>query len=157
MFINKKFKDKQDVVTFLITQLFHIKKRRWNLLEQKLFLKFYDKSPTFYRKLLKLGFILPSVATIRNWHSLVKFELGVSNEMISLLAAKSEEMTNLERKVVFLVDGMAIKEELEYNSKDDLVYGFQDYGNQERANKRSKCATIFMIRGLNKNYRQTIG
>lgn len=47
-----------------------------------------------------------------------------------MLAAKSENMLPLERKlehkVVLLFDGMATREELEYNSADDVVYGFED-------------------------------
>ena len=37
-------------------------------------------------------------------------------------------LNNLDRKCVLLLDEMAIKPELEYNSKEDKIYGFYDHG-----------------------------
>lgn len=131
-YIDQSLGEKEDVKILVKSQLFHKPRSHWTQTEQKLYLKYYLKSPTFYKSMLKSVYAIPSVSTIMRWHSLLKLETGISKNMIYLLMEKGKLMSEMDRKCILLFDGMAIKKELEYDPREDFVQGFNDFGDGKR-------------------------
>lgn len=136
------------------SQLLHTKNTKWSTDEKELFLKFHYKSPSFYKYLEKEGFVLPSLRTIIRWYDLMSFDTGISYDILHMLKHKLSEMPDINKKCLLVFDEMSIKNELEYNSKEDKVYGFEDLGEFGRVRSFANHALLFMLRGLNKSWKQ---
>ncbi|XP_048515473.1 uncharacterized protein LOC125502030 [Athalia rosae] len=65
-------------------------------------------------------------------------------------------MTEYERKCLLLWDEMSIRTLLEYNSKADVVEGYQDIGSLRRTRDWANHALVFMLRGLKYLWKQPI-
>lgn len=52
---------------------------------------------------------------------------------------------------------MSNKTELEYNLRDDIIFGFEDLGPLGRTNKTASSVLLLMIRGINVNWKQCVG
>jgi len=63
-------------------------------------------------------------------------------------------MPDINQKCILVFDEMSVKNELEYNSKDDKVYGFEDFGEFGRVKAFANHALLLMLRGLNKSWKQ---
>ncbi|XP_055858807.1 uncharacterized protein LOC129921140 [Episyrphus balteatus] len=143
--------------TFIKAQLFHKSHAPWAPKQKDLFLNLFYKSPACYTFMLSAGFKLPSVSSVYRWHSEIRLKTGLNESITDMLSKKSKEMTDMDKKCVLLFDEMAIKPELEYNIKDDIIYGFNDFGEYGgREDKIASKAMVFTLRGLNKNWKQTI-
>lgn len=143
------------VKTFVMCQLFHKTRGRFTFQEKELFLKYYYKSPSLYKEMLSDGFKLPSISTISNWHSDYSLMPGITAKAIHLLRTKCNEMEERDRNCVLIHDEMAVKKELELKTNEDVVYGFQDFGEFGRENIVVNKVYTMMIRGLNRNWKQT--
>ena len=107
--------------------------------------------------MLSNNFKMPSVSTtILHGHSFFTISSGFSIQVLTLLKKKIEDMSAMDRKCVLLFDEFSSTMELEYSTKDDLVYGFVDFGSTGRKNLIASSNLIVMIRGLNKNWKQAI-
>ena len=65
-------------------------------------------------------------------------------------------MSNFDKKCVIIFDEMSIKRYLDYNTKDDIIYGFSDFGDLGRSSTIATHVLSFSLRGLNRNWKQTI-
>lgn len=66
-----------------------------------------------------------------------------------------EVLSALENKrCVLLFDGMSIKYSLVYDENNDVVCGYEDFGEHGRRNKPAKHALVFMLCGLNQQWKQ---
>lgn len=146
----------EDVNIFVKTQLFHKKSGKWSQKEKQLAIKYYYLSPTLYKHMLKTGFYLPSAQTIIKWHSALRIETGFSDIIADVLKEKFQELDKLNCKSILMMDEMRAKTEVDYNSRDDFIYGFVDLSSLGRKNNISSSAIFFMLRGLNQNWKQTI-
>lgn len=142
------------VKTFVKAQTMHTVNSKWTSEEKDLFLKFHYRSPSFYKFLLKEGFTLPSPSTIVRWYNTIEFSTGISIKILQMLNEKFKDTPELEKRCVLVFDEMSIKTELEYNTKEDCVYGFSDLGELGRERSFSEYALLFMLRGLNKPWKQ---
>lgn len=106
--------------------------------------------------MLKMGFVMPAVVTIQKWHTFLRFEAGVSEIVLNILRKKVDQMKESDRRCVLLFDEMSCKKELEYNVKDDVIYGFKDLGESSRKSKVSSSVLFLMLRGLNLNWKQGV-
>lgn len=107
-----------------------------------------------YSSLSNMGFITPGTTTIRYWYSKIPFSVGISEHIIKIIKEKYEDMKPLNRKCVLCFDEMSIKYAYEYDLKNDIVAGFEDFGELGRVNKPAKHALVFMLCGLNKQWKQ---
>lgn len=155
--VEKQMENSTDELrTFVLAQLFHKQNSPWEVSEKDLCLKFFYKSPACYSYMLSAGFKLPSVSTIYRWHSEIRLPTGFSKRISDLLTEKSKSMTAMDKKCILVFDEMAVKKELEYNIKDDIIYGFTDFGEYGRTNNIASKVMVFSLRGLNRNWKQTI-
>lgn len=80
---------------------------------------------------------------------------GITPKALNLLKMKCLEMDERDRNCVLIHDEMAIKKELELKTNEDVVYGFQDFGELGRENVVVNKVYTLMIRGLNRNWKQS--
>lgn len=73
---------------------------------------------------------------------------GFSKEVIEKLTKKVASMSEDEKQCVLVFDEMSIKKALEYDSKCDVIEGFEDLGPLGRSNSIGTHALLFLLRGL---------
>lgn len=147
----------QDQLLFVRMQLNHIKKRKWMQDEKEFALFLYYTSPKAYIFLRnKKKFALPCITLIRVWINDLQLKPGINPQIMHKIAMKAENMSNFEKECVLMWDEMSIKAILQYNSKDDLVEGYQDLGHLGRTNNFAKHALCFLLRGLKSSWKQPI-
>lgn len=64
---------------------------------------------------------------------MAKFEGGISINVLNRLKNKCDVMIERDKKCILLMDEMAIKKELEYNTAYDLIHGYHDFGELGRS------------------------
>lgn len=88
----------------------------------------YYKSPKTYIFLRNIkNFALPCVSLIREWINDLQLKPGINPQVMHKIAEKALLMTNFEKECTLIWDEMFIKAILQYNSKEDLVEGYQDF------------------------------
>lgn len=142
------------VKTFVTSQIVHKDRTKWSAEEKELYLKFHYKSPSFYKFLKKEGFLLPSQKTLSRWYDVLPFGTGISKNILYMLKQKLKDLPANNRKCVLVFDEMSTKVELEYNSKEDIIYGFEDLGEFGRNKNMANHCLLLMLRGLNQSWKQ---
>lgn len=145
-----------DLKSFIFMQLFRKKSAFWQQNEKQLFLNFYKKYTNCYRALCKIGFNMPSERTVRGWNIDARLPAGILPEVLNLLREKAKQLTSFNRKCVLMSYDIALKRTLEYNSSNDMINGFVDFGEFGRHNKIASKVIVFTLRGLNRSWKQTI-
>lgn len=154
--LDRLLKEKSsEVQAFIKAQLFHKPNSKWNQDEKNVFLKMNYKSPSMYSSLTNMGFITPGKTTIREWYSKIPFTVGISDYIINIIKEKCEDMKSINKKCVLCFDEMSLKYAYEYDQKNDFVAGYEDFGGEfGRNSKPAKHALVFMLNGLNKQWKQ---
>lgn len=154
--LDRLLKEKSsEVRAFIKAQLFHKPNSKWNQDEKNVFLKMNYKSPSMYSSLTNMGFITPGKTTIREWYSKIPFTVGISDYIINIIKEKCEDMKSINKKCVLCFDEMSLKYAYEYDQKNDFVAGYEDFGGEfGRNSKPAKHALVFMLNGLNKQWKQ---
>lgn len=112
------------VCTFFSMQLNHVgAKRTWSDDEKRQALSMHYKSPSLFKQMKKDGFALPNRRTMARWLEVVNLGPGLCPDLSNLIKTKVSCMTTMEKKCIILLDEMAIKKNLEYDSKRDVVEG----------------------------------
>lgn len=62
-----------------------------------------------------------------------------------------------DKKCMLLMDEMSLMDGLKYNQTLDKVIGVVDYGEEDRTEVWAKSVTVFMLRGIRKNWKQAVG
>lgn len=125
--------------------------------EKEFALALYYASPKAYIFLRnKKKFALSSITLIREWINDLQLKPGIIPQIMHKIAMKAENMSNFEKECVLMWDEMSIKTILQFNSKDDLVEGYQDLGDFGRTNNFAKHALCFLLRGLKSSWKQPI-
>ncbi|CAG5036833.1 unnamed protein product [Parnassius apollo] len=104
--------------------------RRWSIDDKVMALSIYKRSTGCYRLLRRL-FCLPSEDITKN----------------------REPEENL---CILAFDEMSIRKHLQYNSKQDVIDGYQDHGNQGRTMEPATHALLFMAIGIRKKWKQPL-
>ena len=108
--------------------------------------------------ILKEVLVLPSENTLRNFMR-SKFEKpGLNKSVLSIIAKKIQNKSDMYKNYILIFDEMSIKPYLIYDSRNDVVVGFEDFGGIKG---RSKCVAnqllVLMIRSLCSNKKMPIG
>lgn len=142
------------VKTIIYMQLRHKPLSKWSTAERKISLSLYYKSPSLYSYISqKLKFNLPSVSTIRRWIRIIDLRPGFDTIFLKKLRQKIELLEMEEKECTILMDEMSIKKHLDYNEKDDILEGFEDFASEGgRSAKIASHAIAFMARGLYSNW-----
>lgn len=122
--------------------------------EYKLFcFKLYHSSPRTYH-LLSETLKLPSERTIARLS--IPVTSKITDDLLSILKAKVQSMSNLERNCTVVMGIMGLKASLFYNSKHDKIVGFHEVDGV-RSPRPATSALVMIIRGLFCEYSQPVG
>lgn len=136
-----------EVFKFFKMQINHSKLGQqlpFNTEERHQALLFRYKSPALYGEMRSKGFALPSRSTISRWLGEIELRPGMCMEFLEQIQTKVECMSAHEKLSVLLFDGMVIKKNLEYESKQDVVEGKFSF-NILYELTRSKLMTPFRV------------
>jgi hypothetical protein len=87
--------------------------------------------------------------------SKLPFLCGINNHFFSNLQAAVQQMEEKDRCCCLIFDEMALNPNLQYDQKNDCIVGFDDVGYEKRP-KFADHATVFMVRGLRKKWKQPV-
>ncbi|KAB0803465.1 hypothetical protein PPYR_00435 [Photinus pyralis] len=129
-------------------QLHHKPRTPWLTDEKKMALSLYYKSPATYKYMRRQKVILPSPSTISRWLNAIEYKPGHNKKLFKTIALKCNAMSAKIKECVLAFDEMALKQCLEYNTKEDVIQGYEDLGELGRQPVFAKQALVFIIRGL---------
>ena len=127
----------------------------WSLQNKQLALSFYITSPRMYR-LLRTAYTLPSVSTLKRFVSSKKIITGFNEEIFKALKIKCQGLSSSDRNCVLLIDEISLKKGHHYCQTTDRVVGVEEYNPDNRGNREANCATVLMIRGVRKKFKQQL-
>lgn len=112
-------------------------------------LSLWKSSSSMYNKLNRLGFNLPTAATL--WKLMCKIPLkpGISNIVFDSIEKIAVKMSAKEKHCILIFDEIAIKLHLDYLSYVDEIEGFQS-----TTKYIADHATVLMLRGIFKKWKQ---
>ncbi|EFN86480.1 THAP domain-containing protein 9, partial [Harpegnathos saltator] len=120
--------------------------RRYTVQEKILALSLIKRSPACYSLLEKIC-NMPSKKTLQRLLQKITIRPGICNIIITYLRKKVNTLNNKDRYCVLMWDEMALMPHIQYDSKYDVITGFEDWG-MRRSNKFADHALVFMIREL---------
>lgn len=132
------------------------KGNRYTIAEKSFSLALYYKSPKAYRFLSSL-FSLPAVRSLQLWLRKKSFQAGWNDSVFNLLKNSVQKMKAEERVCGITFDAMHIKQTLQYDQCNDCVEGMEDLGQHGKSSKPANYAMVFMLKGLVKKWKQTLG
>jgi len=132
-----------------------LKGRRFTIDDKILALSIFKQSPKGYRYLSSI-FSLPSQKTILTLLKNVPFTPGINPHIIQHLKNQVENLKPLERKCSLLFDEMALEANLYFDKYNDCIFGYEDFGCNNRNIKFADHVLVFMVRGIKKKFKQPI-
>ena len=146
---------------FIMSQIKNAKKKncnkRWTYKDKAFALSLLHSSPKTYRLLRKV-LDLPSPKTLKMIMRNVGVYPGFNKQILAALKKKLSNAPVSHRVVSLVIDEMAIKEGLSYDSGRDVVEGFVEAKEGgERSEVLANHAIAFMVRGLAEKWKQPIG
>nr|CAH7738813.1 unnamed protein product [Callosobruchus chinensis] len=154
-----KFCPSVELAKFINVQISQITKkprgRRYSPSFKNTCLSLYFEGPKLYRKKLTKMFCLPSFTTLSRFIKHVKISPGVDDNVFSYLEKKVAHFSPLDKNCIVCIDEVSLKANLFYAIDSDKILGFEDFGD-ERTFKPAMNATVVMIRGLCKNWKQPL-
>ena len=82
---------------------------------------------------------------------------GFIESILEALQVKVNTMDTRDRNVALVFDEMSIKEGLTYNTRRDIVEGFEDFGLAGQTRFLANHAIAFIVKGLASKWKQPIG
>jgi len=102
-------------------------------------------------------FLLPSKRTLQLWLSTLNVSPGFCDTVLNLLGKKISKMHPRNKACLLMLDEMALKATLTYDSSKDVVVGFEDFGHLGAGTALCNNALVFMVKGLCAKWKQPIG
>lgn len=132
--------------------------RRYKENEKCFALAFYYNSPKAYNFMNKY-LCLPTVRSLRRWLQMLDVSCGINDNILQILEKKFESQPKSEKVISIVFDEMSLKQLVSYNSQNDTLYGFEDYGPEIDLKTTKKCnqALVIMIKGIKSSWKQVIG
>ena len=128
--------------------------RRWTYKDKAFALSLLHSSPKTYR-LLRRIFDLPSVKTLKNAMKNIDVKSGFNDAILQALEKKLANRPETSKFVSIVIDEMAIKEGLSYDSGRDVIEGFSE--GVTKTNQLANHAIAFMVKSIVDNWKQPIG
>lgn len=129
--------------------------RRYTQEDKILALSIFKQSPKAYNYLSTI-FSLPSPKTLNLLLQNIPFYPGLNKHIIENLKNQSQKLSENDRNCILLFDEMALNVGLKYDLKKDYIFGFQDFGPDNRSSEFADHVLVFMIRGLRKKWKQPV-
>ena len=134
------------------------KGRRYSDDSKRLALELYSQGPKAYRFLSRL-FSLPCKSTLSLWLQSMQVTPGFTDcDLFKAIECKVKGLSDRDRICALLIDEMAVKSSLHYDTLNDTVVGYEDCGPcLQRKKEIVTNALVFMVRGLALNWKQPVG
>lgn len=129
--------------------------RRWTTDDKVLALSIHKKSSSCY-KLLRRLFCLPSVSSLKALLNKIPLVCGINKQVLETISQITEKRPTSENLCILAFDEMSIRKNLTYNSRLDLIDGYQDHASQGRTSEIASHALTFMAIGVRKHWKQPI-
>ena len=129
--------------------------RRWTYKDKSFALALFHASRKAYFLIRKI-FSLPSPRTLASAMSNINIRPGLCRNMLNLFRVKIASMTKQEKLCAVVIDEMALKRGLHYDSINDEVEGLEDYGHLGRTKNGADHALVIMLRGIVNHWKQPI-
>ena len=129
---------------------------RWTLSDKMFALSIFYHSRKAYRILQKL-FVLPSKTTLKELLGKSKVYPGFDSNIFDALEKRVSKLPKQDRQCVLIFDEMGIKSSLSYNVFTDGIEGLEDFGCLGQTKFMANHGLSFMVRGLSKKWKQSIG
>lgn len=131
------------------------KRPSYSLKTKILSLAIYKRGPKCYRFLQKF-FKLPSASTLHKLCANLPFLPGINDHIFNQLRTNVVKMEDKDKLCSVMFDEIAISPGFHYSKFSDQVVGYVDLGSLGKSNDIANRVLVFMIRGLNKEYKQPI-
>ena len=128
----------------------------WSLKDKMFAMSIFHHSREVYDIFRKL-FILPSKATILNTIQKSQIYAGFNNNIFAAFKQKVSTMVQTDKQCILTFDEMTIKSGLTYDPCLDNIEGFEDYGIMWKNRFIANHELSFIIRGINRKWKQCIG
>lgn len=128
--------------------------RRFKKSEKVMALSLYKQGPRAYRWLRKF-FVLPSPVTLSRMIRVASLKPGLNENIFNHLEKRVKKMTDSEKLCVLLFDEIALSPHFDYMRRNDEICGFVNNG-QTKKEEIADHALVFMLRGIQKNYKQPL-
>lgn len=128
--------------------------KRFNLKEKSMCLAMYKKGPKSYRSFAEV-FSLPTKQTLTKHASCAHFQPGINENVMKFMKETVSKMTAKERMCCLSWDEVSLAPELDYSKSSDCIDGFVDIG-LYRVKSFTNHALTFMVRGINKPFKQSV-
>lgn len=132
----------------LASMQFFNKHRKWSSEERKFAFKLFYKCSRTYDYLQEQNIILPGISTLRKWIGESSFESGLCPGYLQQVKAKFQEKSHNDRLAVLCFDELSLKECLDESDEMVAVEAFERLHNGQSLNSSTKCALVFILRGL---------
>ncbi|CAG4936128.1 unnamed protein product [Parnassius apollo] len=129
--------------------------RRWSIDDKVMALSIYKRSTGCYRLLRRL-FCLPSEGTLKALLNRIPMKCGINSQIFKTIKDITKNREPEENLCILAFDEMSIRKHLQYNSKQDVIDGYQDHGNQGRTMEPATHALLFMAIGIRKKWKQPL-
>ena len=124
--------------------------------DKELALSIYYQSPKCY-KFLRKYLHLPSKSTLERWIKNIKVKPGISDFVLNAMHRKIGSMSDKEKVCTLILDEVKLSPGLQYDRHNDLINGFEDFGVEGRTEHGADHALVFMLRGIETGWKQSIG
>ncbi|VEN38885.1 unnamed protein product, partial [Callosobruchus maculatus] len=131
------------------------KGRRFTVQDKILALSIFKQSGRCYRYLSKI-FSLPSKRTLVALLGKIPFKAGTNRHVFDQLKKTVTRMRPRDTYCTLMFDEISLDPGLQYNPKDDCIDGIVDFGGNERTATFADHALVFMLKGVNKKWKQPI-
>ena len=120
-------------------------------------LAIFYQGPRAYRQLRK-WFVLPSPRMLRRRLQLIQLNPGFHTAAISILGEKyAKTGRDQDKLVVVSFDEMQLRPKLTYLPGQDVVEGFENFGEMGSTCRPADHALVFMARGVTNKWKQPLG
>lgn len=128
--------------------------RRWSPEHRQVALNLYFHGPKAYRHLSRL-LDMPAVRSLKQWLSNIPMAPGVIPTVIEALEEATRNSHLTDRACTLIFDEMSLKEQLQYDTKHEIVMGFSDNGTQ-RTPAVANSALLILVAGISKTWIQPV-
>ncbi|KAI4468052.1 thap domain-containing protein 9 [Holotrichia oblita] len=142
---------------FFQSQLENIKRkstgRRYMIDDKVLALALQKQCGSGYRLLSNI-FDLPTKGILQRMLNKVDIKPGLNSAVLELFKA-AKLKTTLDKYCILMFDEISITPHLQYNAKEDMVEGFEDFGYRSTT-KIADHIQVFMLRGIRSKWKQPL-
>lgn len=130
------------------------KGKRFDFNDKTIGLSMYKQSAKSYHFTSNM-IDLPSKSTLKRHSAKIRFETGISSNLMTFIKNAVSSMDDSEKYVILSWDEMSVQSHLDFAEIKDYIDGFSDV-NGIRTSKFARHALVFMVRGIKSPFKQPL-